>query len=388
MRRFVIAIAAAGLVAAVIAPSIGAKGPGGDADRDRQFLGLGGQVAPKSTSMQGVPPGPNPYLALVPDPSKIDYAAWKRYADRQSQERADRLRAARFGAGRAVILVDEEEPAGTRGSNDSTSTAQRVSGFGSADDRQNRARIVGELSPEEIPTDARPANTEDDGSIPLAGATGIGTVRDGITTSARIGDGPHGRSGSGSGDFDFYAVDAVAGEVLVVDTATPMGRLDTMVGLFDSAGELLAFNDDSDGFDSRLESSVPLDGRYYVALTGYPVVPLDPFDSGSGEGAGSQGPYDVTITTGETDLDFYALRLRKGDVLGVSIAGAATRVAIYDRSAVEVMGSTQDATFIYSPESPMPGGGNAVAEHVAAQRGWHYVAVSSGDGDYDITVEV
>ena len=29
-----------------------------------------------------------------------------------------------------------------------------------------------------------PANPEDDGSIPLAGDTGIGTERDGITTSA------------------------------------------------------------------------------------------------------------------------------------------------------------------------------------------------------------
>lgn len=397
MRRFVIAIAAAGLLAAVIAPNIGAQEPNGDVDRARQVLELGGQLAPKATSSQHAPPGPNPYLALVPDPSKIDYSAWKRYAARESQERADRLKADRLKAERlsaasSVILVDEDEPVGSRGSNDSTGTAQRVIGFGTASNRENRARIVGALSPEDVPIDSIPANAEDDGSIPLAGETGIGTVRDGITTSARIGNGPHGSSGSGSGDFDFYAVDAVAGDVLVVDTDTPGGMLDTMVIVYDSAGELVAFNDDADGFDSRVEFSVPVDGTYYVTMSGFPVFPTDPFDSGSGdgvpdEGETSEGRYDVTITTGEVDVDFYAVRLRKGDVLGVSVAGAATHVAIFDRSSVEVMGSTQDATFIYSSESPMPGGGNAVAEHVAAQRGWHYVGVSSGDGAYDITVE-
>ena len=35
----------------------------------------------------------------------------------------------------------------------------------------------------------------------------------------------------------------------------------------------------------------------------------------------------------------------------------------------------------------LPGGGNAVTEHVADQTGWHFVAVESGEGDYDITVE-
>jgi hypothetical protein len=122
-------------------------------------------------------------------------------------------------------------------------------------------------------------------------------------------------------------------------------------------------------------------------VTGFFVVPEDPFDSGSGGGAASEGPYNVAITMGETDLDFYAVRLRKGDVLGASVEGSAARLAIHDPSGADVHGSTQDLTFIFPAETSLPGGGNAVTEHVADQTGWHYVAVAVGDGDYDVTVE-
>ena len=125
-----------------------------------------------------------------------------------------------------------------------------------------------------------------------------------------------------------------------------------------------------------------------VTVTGFPVFPEDPFDSGSGTGAASEGPYNVAITMGETDIDFYAVRLRKGDVLGASVEGSAARLAIHDPSGADVHGSTQDATYVLPAETPLPGGGNAVTEHVADQTGWHYVAVSNGDGDYDVTVEV
>ena len=50
-------------------------------------------------------------------------------------------------------------------------------------------------------------------------------------------------------------------------------------------------------------------------------------------------------------------------------------------------GSDQDATFIYPPKSPLPGGGNATTDYVATQAGWHYVGVANGSGAYDITIE-
>ena len=131
----------------------------------------------------------------------------------------------------------------------------------------------------------------------------------------------------GSGDFDFYAVDATVGDQLIVDIDTPVGDLDSVVVLLDAAGNFIALNDDNiaaNELDSLLIYRVSAAGRYYVVVGGFgPFLP-DPFDSGSGVGAGSEGPYDVTITAGAGDDDVFAVHLRKGDVLGGSVAGAAT----------------------------------------------------------------
>jgi hypothetical protein len=57
--------------------------------------------------------------------------------------------------------------------------------------------------------------------------------------------------------------------------------------------------DDDDGVvrsDSRVEISAPVRGSYYVAIAGMWTSQVDPFDSGSGDGAGTEGPYDLTIT--------------------------------------------------------------------------------------------
>ena len=52
------------------------------------------------------------------------------------------------------------------------------------------------------------------------------------------------------------------------------------------------------------------------------------------------------------------------------------------------VGSRLDLTGIYPGSTPLPGGGNAVLAHVAAASGRHYVAVTGGIGNYDITLEV
>ena len=222
-------------------------------------------------------------------------------------------------------MVDEDEPAGSTGSNDTLDTAQRVDGFGTGRRQNARLTILGTSSPPEVVAEPVDATAEDDGSIPLAGETGIGLDRDGITTSAVIGDGPHGSAGSGSGDFDFYAVDVVAGEQLIVDIDTPPGGdLDSIVVLFDANGNFVALNDDNVAageLDSLLTYRAFTDGRYYVLVGAFDSFLPDPFDSSSGFGAGGEGPYDVTITAGEADDDVFAVSLRPGDVLGASVAG-------------------------------------------------------------------
>lgn len=356
---------------------------------DQAALTAGLPVADKAAP-GARPAGPNPYLALVPDASKADYSGWAAYLSRQATAKASaRLKArAAAPAPASPLLADEDEPDGTRGANDDPAAAQLIKGFGTAAGQNTKLRILGDLDPEPVSAVAVPANAEDDGAIPLAGDTGIGTSRGGITTSAVIGDGPHGRAGTGTNDFDFYRLRATAGEVVTVVTATPTGPLDTLVALYTPDGRMVAQNDDFGGsFDSRLTYTAPATGDYFVVVAAYSGLPADPFDPASGDGGAGEGPYTVTITAAEDDKDFFAVKLRAGDVLGASVEGSASYITVYDTEPREVHGSDQDASFIYPPKSPLPGGGNAVTDYVATEAGWHYVGVATGSGAYDITVE-
>jgi hypothetical protein len=88
------------------------------------------------------------------------------------------------------------------------------------------------------------------------------------------------------------------------------------------------------------------------------------------------------------DIDTYAVGLAAGDVLGGSVSGSGTIFSVQDPGGREVIGSAQDGSSLYPPSSPLPGGGNAVADHVAASNGRHYVSVLGGEGNYDLTLEV
>jgi hypothetical protein len=377
---------------ATLAPGAGQAAPRteGPGAADRAALSAGVPVARKAPPGTA-PRGPNPFLALLPDPSTADYTGWSAWLQRKSAPDA-RARLKQQASARALVsspvVADEDEPAGTRGANENAAAGQLVRGFGTAAGQNPKLRILGALSPETVSATAVAPNTEDDGSIPLAGDTGIGTVRDGITTTGEIGDGPHGRAGTGTGDFDFYRIQANAGEIITVETATPTGPLDTVVYLYDAAGVVLAHNDDgSVAFDSRMSYPVQSSGVYYAMVTGYNARPADPGDPASGNRAGSEGPYALTITSTEDDRDFYAVKLRKGDVLGASVKGGAAYLTVYDTAPREAFGAERDLSVLYPMSSPLPGGGNAVVDYVATRAGWHFVGVGKGKGSYDITVE-
>ena len=90
------------------------------------------------------------------------------------------------------------------------------------------------------------------------------------------------------GDVDFFRFRARAGQILMVETLT--GRVDTLVGLFDAAGTLLAYDDDSgDGVLSRLAIVAPADGDYVVGVTQWPD-----FDF-TGEWTGPTGRYVLSV---------------------------------------------------------------------------------------------
>ena len=393
MRRMIPVLGAAmaltlSAAGALLAP-VGAAPDGSGTTRDRleeTALSLGLQVAPKrgplATRKGAV--GVDPYLGLVRDPAEVDYKAW---ADRMARKSAERARSVSSARAVAPFVHDEEEPAGTSGSNDGRANAERIPLFGTAAGRRPAVRILGELSPPPSPT--RTIRTsEDQGSIPKATPTGIPARGRTVVVSSRIGDGPHGSRGSGNGDFDFYKVTARAGQTLRASTLGGNPDFDTMIWLYDAAGTELAVNDDAgDSFQSEVIHDVTRDGDYYVMVTGFLSFPEDPTDSSSGIGADMEGPYRLTVSTAPVDTDQYAVRLRPGDVLGGTIDGAAGNVRVQEPNGGPRVGSEQDATYVYPERSPLPGGGNATFAYVAEQAGWYTVSTNRGDGRYSLTLE-
>jgi serralysin len=69
-----------------------------------------------------------------------------------------------------------------------------------------------------------------------------------------------------TGDHDWYAVQLVAGQTYLFTTEATGGATDTDTALYlrDSAGNLLAFNDDSAGTYSRLRFTATTTGTFYV----------------------------------------------------------------------------------------------------------------------------
>ncbi len=92
-------------------------------------------------------------------------------------------------------------------------------------------------------------------------------------------------------DVDFFRFRARAGEILAIETVPGRQSMDTYIGLFDSAGNLLIADDDSGaGVLSRLLVRVPATGTYAVGVT--------TFGDGTFTGAGSDfGRYVLNISS-------------------------------------------------------------------------------------------
>lgn len=116
---------------------------------EKQALSAGFQIAPKEDAPK--PTDPNPYLANLPDAHDANYFAWRKQMAKESKARAKSRALAdvqnktlksmanevqRDSASAASVKLpfvhDEEEPKGTRGSNDSHANAEPIKGFGTA----------------------------------------------------------------------------------------------------------------------------------------------------------------------------------------------------------------------------------------------------------------
>ena len=114
---------------------------------------------------------------------------------------------------------------------------------------------------------------------------------------------------------------------------------------------------------------------YYVVVAGVQRAAGRPVRPGQRRRRRERGPVHGDHHAAEVDTDFFAVKLRAGDVLGASVKGSPTYLTVYDTEPREVHGSDQDAPSSTRSSSPLPGGGNAVTDYVATKAGWHYVGV-------------
>lgn len=288
--------------------------------------------------------------------------------------------------------VNEGEGINTTGTNDDLSTAQLIAGLGTGITDQNDADIAGYLTNStfsflfsEFP--------EDDGSIDLANDIFISTGQSMQILGAQLGNGPNGSSGTGTGDFDFYKISGVqAGERISISVkdSTQFFNLDPMVAIYNSSGFMVDFDDDGGTFlDSQLDYTATLSGDYYVAVTSFATgFPNDPYDSASGNGVGAgslaEGAYDLTIGRNVQDIDYYAVQLEAGDVLGANVTGSGQTVSLYDPSGTLMIESSFYLADLYPADSPLPGDGNAAAAVVAPVAGTYYIGVTGDNGFYNL----
>ena len=100
------------------------------------------------------------------------------------------------------------------------------------------------------------------------------------------------------GDVDFYAFEAMAGDRVTIDIdANQLGSpLDSVLGLFDSTGTLLALSDDNPApgepftTDSFLQFIMPSTGTFFIAVSSFAD-----FDFNGGEDAFFTGPYTLSV---------------------------------------------------------------------------------------------
>ena len=129
-------------------------------------------------------------------------------------------------------------------------------------------------------------------------ATNTGLVGTGNASfSAFIGDGLYGET---SGDYDWFSLSALASQTIKIDidAQSISNSLDTVVGLYDSSGKLLALNNDyGTSLDSLLEFTTNKADTYYVVVRGFGAgFQSNPLTPGTGGGVGSTGAYNLNLS--------------------------------------------------------------------------------------------
>ena len=103
-------------------------------------------------------------------------------------------------------------------------------------------------------------------------------------------------------DVDMFAVTVRAGETVQFDVDHPFGMFDSVLRLFNSAGQELAFSDDDPApgeaggaGEAYVRHTFAAAGTYYAGLSGAGNIAYDPA-TGEGDASGTTGPYQLVVT--------------------------------------------------------------------------------------------
>lgn len=336
------------------------------------------------------PQSPNPYLALLPEGVAPDWKYWNAYASIHSPLKAEARRSRTHQTPTPVGEVEE---------NNSITSAQILPNFGTGNLQTAAIDLFGNISEPSDPIFAG-SPVEDDSSIPNATTVTLAPLER-KRLNATIGNGPFGSAGTQTGDFDFFRIPAVgSGETLFAETniTHPFDGVDTLMAVYTADGQLLAFNDDEDvtvSLESKIAISVPFAGDYFVCVGSY-IDPeteqrllTDPFNGATGPGVGDEGPYEIILGRGDTDVDFFEVNFEAGDIFGFNAEGFASNISLLTETGFLLLGSSDDASFIYPPVSPLPGGNAAAGAYVIPDDGTYYIRAQGTDpGVYRLDLRV
>ena len=410
LRRLSVLVGALLGAGALAVPAVGAQGDPTDVAAQEEAAELVMEQLEASDSPMSMDEidtldqlGPAPWLSFMPGRSDKVIEAWTEVA--QQLPEGDMNARRRPPGGSDPSRVSESEDPGEVGGNDTPETGDRILRFGTGRRQSRLVTIEGNLSGS---IDCRSA--EDDGSITTANPPSV-EVGDIAFCAGEIGDGPYGTT---TGDTDFYALgQAGAGDLLVLDvdhvseTDRPVA---TVLGIYDSAGTLVASAPDAGGAGQVefLVFEVVEAGEYFGVIAGAGDLPSDPFDPASGAGVTETGTYEVfvgvlpslapeaaeaaldeaaaeareAVENAPVDVDVFLVRLRVGDAISGGF-DAAQVAGIIDPAGVGRHVSPFNPSFIYPADSPLRHERRVGFDHVATVSGTHAVFVTEGNGPYE-----
>lgn len=93
-----------------------------------------------------------------------------------------------------------------------------------------------------------------------------------------------------------------------------------------------------------------------------------------------------TAESFQDEVDFFAIQLNPGDIIGAAVNGGADFVTLRDPASIELISSTNDLVSVDEPQLPR---GRAAVSYVADQAGTYYVSVGRGvPGQYSLDLNV